>query len=121
MYLYRILSEVGSESAVLLFRADVLPQDFRYMRNQTVQIELSAFTGYRVPIGAVRIVNGQSGVFVLRGSIVEFRRILPLFEYDGYLLVADSDATKGEEGSWLKKNESIIVKGKALYDGKIVG
>lgn len=121
MYLYRILSEVGSESAVLLFRADVLPQDFRYMRNQTVQIELSAFTGYRVPIGAVRIVNGQSGVFVLRGSIVEFRRIRPLFEYDGYLLVADSDATKGEEGSWLKKNESIIVKGKALYDGKIVG
>ena len=60
--LYRILSEAGSKTAVLIFRSGILPEDFRYLRHQTVQIVKESYAGYKVPISAVRVVNGKAGV-----------------------------------------------------------
>ena len=120
MYLYRILSDVGSDTSVLIFRTDILPEGFSYLRNQTVQVVKSSFTGYRVPVSAVRIVDGVKGVYILRGSKVLFRKIEPLFEYDGYLIVKERDESAADRASWLAKNDFVIVKGKDLYDGKIV-
>ncbi len=120
MYLYRILSDVGAGSAVLLFRTDILPQDFNYLRTQTVQIVKSSHTGYRVPASAVHIVDGKEGVYILRGSLVRFRRIKTLFESDGYFIVKERDESADDRADWLAKNEFVIVKGKDLYDGKII-
>ena len=120
MTLYRILSEVGADTVVLVFRCNVLPAEFNYLRHQTVQIVQTSYTGYRVPISAVRIVNGQVGVYVLRGSAVQFRRITPLYEADGYLIVAERDTSTENYGEFLAKNDFIITKGKELYDGKVV-
>ncbi len=121
MYLYRILAEVDSETAVLVFRTNVLPEGFNYLRHQTVQVVQSAYTGYRIPASAIHIVNGKPGVYILRGSQVSFRRIEPLYEYDGYIIVKERDETASDRGKWLAKNDFVITKGKDLYDGKIVG
>ncbi len=121
MYLYRILSDVDSETAVLIFRTGILPTNFQYLRNQTVQVVQKSYTGYRIPASAVHVVNGKEGVFILRGSQVEFRRITPLYEYDGYILVAEKDQNPTGGDAWLSKNDFVITKGKNLYDGKIIG
>ncbi len=121
MNLSRILSEIGSDTAVLIFRADVLPSGFSYLRNQTVQIVKSSFSGYRVPVSAVHIEDGTEGVYILRGSRVEFRKIETLFEYDGYFIVRERDESAEDRVDWLAQNDFIIVKGKDLYDGKIIG
>jgi hypothetical protein len=121
MYLYRILSDVDSETAVLIFRTGVLPEDFQYLRNQTVQVVKNSYTGYRIPASAVHVVNGNEGVYVLRGSQVKFCRINPLYEYDGYILVAERNESASDRGDWLAKNDFVITKGKGLYDGKIIG
>ncbi len=118
--LYRILSVAGSKTAVLIFRTGILPEDFSYLRHQTVQIVKESYTGYRVPISAVRVVNGKAGVYILQGSKVLFKRIDPLYEQDGYLIVAERDESKENYTDWLAKNDFIIMKGTALYDGKIV-
>lgn len=120
MYLYRILTEVGADTAILIFRTDVLLTDFSYLRNQTVQIVTKSYTGYRIPISTVRIVNGVEGVYILRGSKIEFRKIKILFEYDGYFIVQERDESAEDKSDWLAKNDFVIVKGKGLYDGKIV-
>lgn len=118
MSLYRILSEAGSDTAVLVFETGMLPSNFNYLRHQTVQIVKEVYTGCRVPVSAVRVVNGNSGVYVLQGSKVVFKRISPLYEYDGYII---SEEKKSDGSiSWLSKNDFIVVKGKNLYDGKIV-
>ena len=118
--LYRILSEAGSKTAVLIFRTGILPEGFRYLRHQTVQIVKESYAGYKVPISAVRVVNGKAGVYILQGSKVLFRRIDPLYEQDGYLIVAERDESREDYTDWLAKNDFIIVKGTGLYDGKIV-
>lgn len=117
MKLYRILSEAGSDTAVLVFETGTLPSDFNYLRHQTVQIVREYYTGCRVPISALRVVNGQAGVYVLRGSKVVFKRVEPLYEYDGYIISEDKS---GDDSSYLAKNDFIITKGKDLYDGKII-
>lgn len=121
MYLYRILADVDSDTAVLIFRTNILPEGFNYLRNQTVQVVQSAYTGYRIPASAIRIVNGKTGVYILRGSQIHFRRIETLYEYDGYIIVKERDETAPDRSKWLAKNDFVITKGKDLYDGKIVG
>ncbi len=121
MYLYRILADVDSDTAVLIFRSNILPEGFNYLRNQTVQVVQSAYTGYRIPASAIHIVNGKPGVYILRGSQVSFRRIEPLYEYDGYIIVKERDESASDRAKWLAKNDFVITKGKDLYDGKIVG
>ena len=75
MKLYRILSEAGSKTAVLVFETGTLPASFNYLRHQTVQIVREYYTGCRVPISALRVVNGQSGVYVLQGSKIVFKKV----------------------------------------------
>jgi hypothetical protein len=117
MKLYRILSEAGSKTAVLVFETGTLPSSFNYLRHQTVQIVREYYTGCRIPITALRVVNGQPGVYVLQGSKIIFKKVEPLYEYDGYIISADKS---GSDGSYLAKNDFIVTKGKDLYDGKIV-
>lgn len=115
MTMYRILSEVGSDTAVLIFKTDILPQNFRYLRHQTVQIVQQSYTGYRVPVSALRVENGKAGVYTLQGSKVVFKTVDPLYEYDGYVIVSEQS-----DPSQLGKNDFIITKGTDLYDGKII-
>ena len=51
---------------------------------------------------------------------MEFRKIEPLFEYDGYFIVKERDESAEDKADWLAQNDFVIVKGKDLYDGKIV-
>ncbi len=115
MKLYRILSEAGSETAVLLFETGVLPDNFNYLRHQTVQIIKESYAGCRVPVSAVRVVNDKPGVYVLQGSKVVFKQIDPVYEQDGYIISALNTSN-----DFIGKNDFVVVKGKDLYDGKIV-
>ncbi len=119
MMLYRIISDIGQDTAVLVFLTDVNPSDFNYLRMQTVQIVQSSYTGYKIPVSALHIENGKTGVYILRGSKVYFRTVSPIFEYDGYLIVKEKDDSAEDKFSQLAKNDFVIVKGKNLYDGKI--
>lgn len=119
--LYRILSEAGSKTAVLIFETGNLPTNFSYLRHQTVQIVKESYTGYRIPVSAMRVENGKAGVYVLTGSKVQFKKVEPLYEYDGYVVVAERDESKSDYSKWLGKNDFIITKGTDLYDGKIIG
>ncbi len=117
MKLYRILSEAGSDKVVLVFETGTLPANFNYLRHQTVQIVREYYTGCRIPISALRVENGQPGVYVLKGSKIVFKRIEPLYEYDGYIISADRSES---DSSYIAKNDFIVTKGKDLYDGKII-
>ncbi len=117
MNLYRILSEAGADTAVLVFETGTLPANFNYLRHQTVQIVREYYTGCRIPISALRVVNGDAGVYVLQGSKIVFKKVEPLYEYDGYIISADKSA---DDSSYIAKNDFIVTKGKDLYDGKII-
>ncbi len=119
MKLARMVYEYGNENSVLIFQCSEMPEGFEYIRYQPVTIDLETFNGYRVPVSAVRNLNGICGVYVLRGSIVDFREISPVSIQDGVVVVA-ADAEATGDYKMLQYYDQIIVRGKDLHVGKII-
>ena len=82
------LGEDGMGIAV--FTTDKCPVGFDFARVQSYEILEEEYTGFKVPQSAVRIVDGQMGVYVLTGEIVHFRRIEVIHQHENYYLVAMS-------------------------------
>ena len=120
MTLKHVLPDRENERAVLVFETNVMPEGFNYLRMQSVQVIRSEHSGYRIPLSAVRVVDGKQGVFIRVGNYVRFRRIETLFETDGVLLVAPFDSERENAGEYLNEGDQIITKGKNLYDGKAI-
>ena len=119
--LERSVTEIGHDDALLIFSCDVMPENFSYLRSQSVDIVTREHVGLRVPGDAVRVIDDVVGVYIVHGGRVEFRRIEILLERDGTYLVS-ADLTAGEdEIPYLALYDEIVTAGKDLYEGKILG
>lgn len=130
MELVKIVSETNSTTAILVFRANKLPQGFDYKRFQKAEIVKSGIEGLSVPKKALRYVDGTEGVYILVGDVVRYRQVERIAEKDNYYVVkinrnnALFEDEKQETESRYKSlslYDNIIVSGKDLFDGKIIG
>lgn len=122
MSLYRSIADEKTGDTLLLFSAGYVDANFNFLRRQSVDIVEASYTGYRVPVSAVRIVDGKEGVYILNGNVVEFREIDPLVEIDGNLIVRERDTLGDADASnKLGFYDKIITKGKNLHAGQVVG
>lgn len=122
MTLYRSVPDEESGLTLLIFSTGKVNADFNFLRRQTVEIVAESYTGYRVPVSSVRIVDGKQGVYVLMGNVVKFREITPLVEIDGSLIVKEQDKVNDPDYALkLGFYDAIITKGKNLYEDKIIG
>ena len=134
--------DADAEGALLVFRSMAMPDGFAFERRMTVQTAYASVGGYRIPESAVVTetspTTGEqvSGVYVLEGNVVAFRRVWVRESRDGYLIAyteaeakailatmdEDRQTAIGEDGwSFLSLNDNIIVGGSGLYDGKVIG
>ena len=116
----RVVSELGSDKAVVVFSSDRMLSCDDYAHFQTVKVSLSSSKGYKIPEGAVRYENGVSGVYVLRGNIVRFRQIDIIGGDDGYVIAALEVKEVAEGLTALNRYDRIIVRGQDLYDRKVI-
>ncbi len=119
MEISRIINEPDDNRVVLIFETNIMPEGFAYTRVQPVKLIQASYTGYKLPLSAIRIVDGVQGVYVLVGKTVHFRRVETVYETDGYSIVQGGEQVDGET-KWLELHDSVIIAGKNLYDGKIV-
>ena len=122
MTLVRSVRDDEAKQTLLIFSTGYVDPNFNFLRRQSVDIVEESYTGYRVPVSAVRIVDGRKGVYVLNGNLVEFREIESLAEIDGNLIVKERDSLNDPD--YAKKLgffDQIITKGKNLYEGKVIG
>jgi len=122
MRLEKIIKENDDDRVVLVFKTNVMPSGFNYLRKQNIQIIEESNTGYKVPSNAVRVVDGVMGVYVLSGNKVAFKEIEVLVEQDGYFIVKEQPSYVDDKDYKKKLGlyDMIIVSGKSLYDGKII-
>lgn len=127
--LHKIVFETNSTTSVAVFRVNVLPKEFSYKRFQSAEIVLSSIEGISVPKKALRVVDGVEGVYILVGDVVRFRTIERIAEKDGYYVARLKTNKELFEESVnddipvksLSLYDNVIVSGKDLFDGKIVG
>lgn len=98
-------------------------------RSQDVKITMSSITGYRIPSDSLVEKDGESGVYILVGTVVKFRRVTVIGEGNGYYIVntLEKDRAEIEESGedskrpdYLAVNDLIITSGNDLYDGKLL-
>lgn len=117
--LTRIVEEDGQ--AMLVFRGDTLPTDFRLTRSQPVSMVCEEYTGLRIPASALRSQGGVTGVYIRYGSTVYYRAVKIILEEEDWCLVEISPEEDPPDGhTWLKQNDIVITKGRGLYDGRVL-
>lgn len=132
--------EPATDGALLVFKSQAMPSGFDFSRSFSVSLLTSSVGGYRVPEEALVTLNTKqgevTGVYVLEGNVVEFRKIMRKASYDGYVVAVTYADVQGimesldEEQreqmtadgyAYLNLNDRIITRGTGLYEGKIVG
>ncbi len=109
------LSE-SDDSAVIIFRIGEMNSEIATVRSCDIQIIKTEYSGIRVNSKAIRVIDGVTGVYVESGIEAKFVEAEIIFSTDEYKLCTLNTADPKK----LRLYDKIIVKGKNLYDGKII-
>lgn len=118
-----------AESAVVLFSCNQMNTALATVRSGAMTIVQETYKGLAVSKNALRVVKvsdeetkkekSETGVYVVSGMSLKFVPVDVIFNKDSY----DYIICKQEKsnGNVLRQYDEVVVKGKNLYDGKIVG
>jgi len=120
MELYSVIPALPGEGAILVFVCGTIPENFDFTRMQPVQIGTTEYRGFRVPVSAVRVIDGCEGVYILDQVTVQFRKINIVYEGDGYYICTGGEIEEGAKYQWIQMNDVIITEGINLYVGKVI-
>lgn len=122
---YSIVKDRNSDTALIVLSGTEFNSEMVSMRQQSIEIILSTYTGLKVPKEAVYVqeittsdgrTQKQDGVFILSGSFQKFKVINKLYETEDYYIVEQS-ATNSD---MLVEQDQIIVSGKNLQNNMVV-
>ena len=119
-----------------------MPAGFDFPRSFTAETVALQAGGYRIPSEALVTLHSHktgedvTGVYILAGNVVEFRKISIQVARDGYVIahtyedmkayldsLTDEERRKRTADGWsyLGLNDNIITSGNELYEGKVIG
>ncbi len=104
------------EDAAVIFSCENMNSELAEIRNISFNIINKTYSGLRVSTKALRIKNGEKGVYVLSGQEVKFRKVTVLYSGESFIICKKE--TDGDDR--LKLYDEAVVAGKNLYDGKVV-
>ena len=120
-----ISEEEDGQVAVVFSTNDYLTQTTQ-MRYQAADVVYDSTSGLLVPLSAVRIQNktddqgntvSQEGVYVVVGNRAEWKEVKVIFTGEDYCLVRPSNEGSSDA---LRSGDTVIAKGKNIYDGKVI-
>lgn len=113
--LVKIGSREGDETELIL-RCDLMNERLTGIRIENIEIVTEEYTGYKLKNSAIRTVDGETGVYVVRGNLLSFVKVHILYSDEEFSVVNNPD---GEFG-YIKNYDTVVTKGVELYDNKLV-
>ncbi|MBQ4599058.1 MAG: hypothetical protein IJB19_04030 [Clostridia bacterium] len=110
----------GDGEVLLVFSTLEMPEDFDFDRTQKVSIVTETISGYKLPASALRIVDGNVGVYIRSGNTVKFRLVEVFYESGAYVFVRTDTAGQTLYANDADATNDIYCKGLSLYDNVIV-
>ena len=133
---------VPDEMGVLLvFSSQDMPAGFDFSRVLRVETVARTTSGYRIPTEALVVLHSDktgedvTGVYILSGGVVEFRKVRIRVRRDGYIIAETYEEVQAlldtytdeqyktataDGWSYLRLNDNIITSGNELYEGKMI-
>ena len=87
------------------------------MRSGPMTVIKSEYSGLMVSRKALRVVDSVRGVYVVNGMQINFVPVNIIYSAEDFYICEKQTDNDGV----LKLYDSVVVKGKNLYDGKIIG
>lgn len=103
------------DSVVVVIKCNLMNRNLANLRIHDIEIIVDDYVGIKINNDAIREVNGEKGVYVQRGNIIQFRKINIIYSAEDYSVV-ESVA----DSAYLQQYDSVITQGVDLYDGKVV-
>lgn len=109
-------------STALVLSCNWMNQQYASLRTEQVRLVFDEITGLRVNNRAIREVEGEQGVYVVSGNLIEFKKIEIAYSDSEYSVCVTPTNENGYPlGGYVERYDEIIVEGTDLYDGKILG
>lgn len=106
-----------SDSAVVIFSCNQMSRELASMRTGAMTVVNKKYSGLKVSKSALRVVKSKTGVFVLSGITLNFVPVNVLYSNDDFMICEQQQSTE----TVLRLYDNVVIKGKNLYDGKVVG
>lgn len=119
-----LIKNIDSDKTLLVFRCNLMNEELTSLRKVEGKIVMDEFKGLKVSRDAVRLdEDGNSGVYVRRGNMVNFRSLNIIYSEDSFVIASkpseDSDIKLSH--THLKLYDEVIISGKELSDGMVIG
>ncbi len=101
------------EEAVIILKTINTSESIFTNRTVNVEIYRNEISGLRVPISALRIIDGVYGVFIVENNKLAFKEVDIIYEDDSYFISRVQDESK-----YLLLFDEVVVGGTDLYEGK---
>lgn len=104
------------ENAVVILSCNTMNTELASTRYFDITVIYKEYKGLKIDNRAIRVVDGNKGVYVVTASQVKFVPVNVLWSGENYSVVEQQASTS----KVLRIYDEIVVKGKNLYDGKII-
>ena len=114
---------INTDETVLILSSKIMDSDIARLRTEDVEIVINETDGIRVNKSAVRVIDGVQGVYVLTGNIVRFKKLDIIYTGEDYVIskMIKEDVYDENKVPYLKIYDAVILEGKDLKDGKLIG
>lgn len=133
--IYSVTSSETGERYKIVLECDYISPGLLTLRSATAEISFKTYSGLRISSQAVRMVNGQAGVYVKTGYNIQFRPIRIIYQDSDFtlcgpvlegesqmnILVQGQDQPEETEtisNKPLEMFDEVIIGGTDIYDGK---
>ena len=102
------------ENVAVIFKCAIMSPNVASQRGGSVTVNFKRYSGIKVDRKALRVVDGEMGVYVKTGFEAEFKKIEEIYGTDEFILSKNIPG----DNLYLQPNSEIITDGKDIYAGK---
>ncbi|MBQ6884974.1 MAG: hypothetical protein IJN56_04465 [Clostridia bacterium] len=114
--LEKINTSENTDTAVMIFSCQQMNSELASIRKGALTIINSTYSGLRIPTKSLRVQEGKTGVYIRSGMMVKFVEVKVIYRTDEYI-ICEQEISNDQV---LRLYDDVVVKGKRLYDGKVI-
>lgn len=118
------ISTTQNNKVAVAYSCNRMNETYANMRAEDIELVFKEYKGYKVNSSSIRREKDEKGneidiVYILRGDIMNARKIEIIYDAGDYVLVSEeTEASNGYRP--IKRYDEVIVKGRNLSDGKSI-
>lgn len=110
------IGDRNNEKVLLVLSCNLMNEALSDLRIEDIEIVTEEYTGYKISNSAIRTVDGEKGVYVVRGNLVGFRKINIIYSSENFTIVNNPEG----RDDYIKLYDKVVTKGVEIYDNKLV-